>query len=48
MKVKAFQADLETFNSDYDEGVPDVDEVDMIRSKESYHRTEVRLRLIAF
>ena len=48
VKVKSASADHETFNSDYDEGVPDVDEVEMIRSKENFHQTEVRLRLIAF
>lgn len=45
VKVKsAFDLD----SDDYDEGVPDVDEDMMIRSKEAQFSSEVRLRSLAF
>lgn len=35
-------------SDDYEEGLPDVDEIQFIRSKEEYQKREVQLRMIAF
>ena len=35
-------------SDDYEEGIPDVDETVMLRSKEEYHLKEIKLRAVAF
>ena len=45
LKVKS-GIDMES--DDYEEGIPDVDETVMLRSKEEYHMKEIKLRAVAF
>jgi len=40
---------FDSFESDdYEEGIPEVDEIHFIRSKEEYQKREVQLRMTAF
>jgi len=48
MSVAGGQDDYLNDDDDYEEGIPDVDEMHFIRSKEEYQRREVQLRMTAF
>ena len=47
MSAAGGQDDLND-DDDYEEGIPDVDEMHFIRSKEEYQKREVQLRMTAF
>ncbi len=48
MSAAGGQDDYLNDDDDYEEGIPDVDEMHFIRSKEEYQRREVQLRMTAF
>jgi hypothetical protein len=45
IKVKA---GIEMDSDDYEEGIPEVDEMDLIRTRERFHQREINLRQAAF
>ena len=47
-EVSVKSAVEDTENDDYELGIPDVDEMVLLRSKEKHHQVEVQLRMLAF